>query len=74
MKNVKITDFQIWEPHKFNEGGFKLKWTSDSGFGEFSFFKKKGKDKWICDNEMMDKESVKSVLLKFLDEVDFKYK
>ena len=38
-----------------------LQWCSDKGFGNFTFYEENGK--LICDNECMDRESVKDALM-----------
>lgn len=45
---------------------FKIKWVSDLGFGEFTFYKQG--DDIICDNECMDRESVANALRVLADE------
>ena len=42
-----------------------LLWTSDVGFGTFTFYEKDGKV--YCDNEYMDRESVKDALMFLAD-------
>lgn len=58
-----------WDKHEGNDGGFIIRWgIANCGFGEFAFYKKG--DKVFCDTECMSKETVKKVMMKFLDSIE----
>ena len=49
--------------------GFRIKWNSNIGFGQFDFLTKGNKpDKLFIDSEYMGKEFVKAVLNKMVDD------
>ncbi len=54
------------ELHK-HEGGFRLDWTASSGFGVLLFTRDADGSVWV-DSEMMGKEFIAAVLLKFLEQ------
>lgn len=51
---------ETWSPHKQNDGGFKLSYVANIGFGEAVFFKKDGEV--YVDDEYMSKQFVTELL------------
>lgn len=55
------------EPAKTNQDGARFLWALDGvGFGELYFYVQDGKI--YCDNETMDKEFIKKMLCKMVDD------
>ena len=56
-----------------NKGGFTLSWGGYIGCGQFSFIMEND-GSVTCDNECMDRETVREALLKFLESVELRDK
>lgn len=66
MKNLNVTGFETWDENSRTDGGIRLFWEADCGFGTFDIYKRKD-GTWACDDECMGRENVKQALELFLE-------
>ena len=74
IKNLKIDNVNCFNNNHGN--GVVISWSANIGFGELTLYREEGDDKWeaytecMCNNE--DKEFIRMVLNKWVDEMEVK--
>jgi len=66
MDNLQIDDVEFWGSNRFSNGGMKIYWSSDIGFGEWCILKNKT-GLLHCYTEYMDGSDNKDFTSKLLE-------
>lgn len=80
MKNPEFTYVKLsasWDKSERDGGGFILAWAAKNvGFGEFTFYRGRGKDKnaVTCETEGMSKKFIAAALQHFLSTITYEDK
>ncbi len=64
---MEIRKVTFWSQHEGNNGGMKIEWSSERGFGEYAFYLDKNNVLKV-DTEYMGKDEVKRALIKLLED------
>jgi len=59
--NLQITDISFWSPHENNNGGMRIEWVADIGWGQFNLYKDK-EGNLHADTEYLGEEFAKEIL------------
>jgi len=64
--NVEIDSVGTWTKHEYNNGGIRINWSANIGFGQLDIFMNK-EGRLIVDSEYMGKDFVLEVLEALVD-------
>ena len=64
--DVKINSVSTWSKHRGNNGGLRINWLANVGFGQLDIFMDE-EGKLVVDSEYMGKEFVMEVLEALVD-------
>lgn len=68
--DIKVHDIEPFANDKYE--GFKILWSGDIGWGEYTIYKQTGTSKWHADSEHMDRKESKEfmkILFQLLPEI-----
>ena len=63
---VQVDNIEPFINEKYS--GFKILWSGDIGWGEYTLYKKAGEDEWYIDDEYMESPKNDRTFLKILFE------